>query len=183
MKRILACLGLIVLAVAILALLDGTRGGLAYFSPDTLEYRSQREFTILGGSLPLWRSRHRTSHVPIIAAAIVNGWIRPTNRPQRWDYVFHWNGAWKGGYSPVYDVFHRGDDHILERSLADPEWAKLYWGEGFGAYQSNVESERSLGRVILSLGWRTNSAEELKRTIRMIKIERGLPLDEAPSSK
>ncbi len=147
---------------------------MACFSPETLEYYTRSEYTILGGEIPLWRSFAQPSRREVIDVAVKNGWIEPvTTGEPRWDLVYHANAAWKDGHGPLYELLSRSDEAILEKSLSDPDWARVYWGEVFGALRSPNPVERDVGGHI-SQYWRCETADELRRQIAGVRGEFGL---------
>jgi len=81
-----------VVAVLIIGVLlgTGTRGGMGRFSPDTLEFQTRSEFTILNGAIPLYRSNWETSENELLTYIQKEGYVQPiaTDNP-RWETLFH----------------------------------------------------------------------------------------------
>jgi len=158
-----------VLAAALL-LLTGTRGGRAYFSPYTLEYKTQAEFAVLAGQFPIYLSTLKHTENDLVAFIQEEGYVTAVPAKfQRWELIFHWNQAWKDGDGPLYDVLIRHRPEIIEWSKADPERARIYWSEGFKCLRSESEVDVETGREILQLCWRCQSTQELRAQITTIK--------------
>jgi hypothetical protein len=155
-----------------LVTLTGTSGGLAYFSPYTLEYQTQLEFTIIWGALPVYRSQRRDADNELAAFLRQEGFmtsVRP--EAQRWELVFHWNHAWRDGYGPLYDVLIRHRREIIEWSQADPKRAQLYWSESFKHLRSDNKIDVLTGQLILISCWHSQSTQELREQIARVKKE------------
>jgi hypothetical protein len=153
-------------------LLTATSGGLAFFSPYTLEYKVQSEFAILGGEFPIYRSMRRDADNELVAYLRREGFVT-VEQPdvQRWELIFHWNRAWRDGYGPLYDVFVRQRREIIGWSKADPKRARIYWSEGFEHLRSDKKLEVWMGRQILVSCWRATSIQELHAQIAAVKKE------------
>jgi len=154
------------------ALLTSHRGGLAYFSAHTLEYRMQSERTFFATGIPFYRSIHNRVDNPLVAMLIDDGLVssQPDENDQ-WELVFHWNHSWRDGYGPLYGIFHRHRDAIIKWSRDNPECAKIYWSEGFRLLRSNNTIDVSTGHAILNHCWRITDLEEMHTAIRQIKAE------------
>jgi hypothetical protein len=161
-------LSLIALVVGCL-IFTGTRGGLEFFSPYTLELTTQSEFTV-AGAWPLYRSSRRPVSNEILTFVRDERFVVP--QPQangRQLVVFHWNEAWKDGYGPLYDVLHRYRDRVISWCKEDRQRAQLYWAEGFRYLRSENPADAEIGAAILSTCWRASSIEQLEKMIAGIK--------------
>ncbi len=161
-------LSIIVLA----AFLTGGRGGLGLFNPHTLQYRTQREFTIWFGAIPVYRSAFDDHERPLVRELIQREFIAPTTNRDRWDYVFHWNDAWKDGYGVWYDTLVRNDDQLLEWTKANPEMAKTFWSEAFDYMRSDSKVDQAIGERVLHEGWRVSDEASLRT--RIAETKRGI---------
>jgi hypothetical protein len=166
---------LIILAVSLAAILliavTGTRGGMSYFSPQTLKCYTRSEYTILGG-IPIWRSFAQPESPKIIEIAVSKGWLKPqTAETEKWELVFHWNNAWRDGETDIYGFLYKYDDAIIEWLEENPDLADRYWREGFQRYRSSDPETRYIGVRILNTAWRCKSMEELDREIKAIESE------------
>lgn len=164
-----------ILITCALILATGTRGGLTYFSPDTLEYETQSEFTVFNGTLPIYRS-HREPTDNALISYLGNSGLVAAQRPPtiRWMMVYHSNRAWNDGFGALYNVLVRDRQRIISWSQADPARARIYWTTGLQLLRSDVERERWAGEEILSSGYRCESIEELNSRISATRSEFGL---------
>ncbi len=153
-----------------LLLFTGTRGGLADFSPHTLKYQFRSEFTVCFGEWPVYRSAPHESENALVAFLVQERFVTPVEaQADRWEPIFHWNNAWRDGYGPLYDVFIRHRQEIIDWSKADRERARIYWSEGFKHLRSHRETDLWTGREILLRGWRCQSIPELTECIAVVK--------------
>lgn len=163
---VVACLVLGIL------LFFGTSGGLGHFSPYTLEYKIQSEFTIFGGEIPVYRSSPQNVENELATFIHEDGYVMPMQPEiQRWESIFHWNHAWKDGHGPLYDVFVRHRREIIAWSRANPERARIYWSEGFRHLRSSRKVDVWTGREILKSCWRSQTIPELRERIADVKKE------------
>jgi hypothetical protein len=172
-----------IIALSIVALilgclwLTGTRGGLEYFSPYTLQLTVQSEFTLLDGELPFYRSSSRPVDNALVSYVRDAGFVAPEKpTTDRQLLVFHWNRVWKDGDSELYGLLHSNREQIIEWCNEDPDRAKIYWSEGFRHLRANDQSNVYIGESILSNGWRAKSVDELKQQIASIERDAVRPL-------
>jgi hypothetical protein len=131
----------VTLLVGALIAVTSHRGGRAYFSPHTLEYRVQSERTIYATGVPIYRSAYRSVDHPLIEMLVTEGFVSPqAGDADRWEVIFHWNDSWRDGYGPLYDLFRRRNE-VIEWSRAHPEVAQIYWAEGFRYLRSRDERD------------------------------------------
>jgi hypothetical protein len=169
-KHAVAC-GIVLLVTAVVSI-TGTQGGLAWFSPFTIEYTTQREFTLLAGALPIYRSAPRGRHNEVAAMLHEEGFAAPTQLGDaRCELIFHENNAWRDGFGPLYDVFIRHRKQVIGWSKADRTRARLYWQEGLKHLRSHRQVDIWIGREILSTGWKSQKLAELEDRIVLIKHE------------
>lgn len=167
MNRLATIAFLFIIAVVGGLLGTATRGGRAYFSPDTLELRTQTEITLLFGKLPIYRSSLDLSDNAVLTYIRDERFVAPKpTAQQRWLLVFHQNGAWKDGFTYLYLPLYSHRDSILEWCREDRQRAELYWSKGFRYLRSENPNEVALGEQILAHSWRYGeSFEELKEEI------------------
>lgn len=179
MKRVLIPTGILLALIAALSASTFTRGGRGYFAPDTLEFQVQSEYTILGGKIPLFRSQRQSVTYPLLDYLQQSGYV-PTlpSPPRKWDEEFHWNFAWKDGYSDFLRVLTRRSHDFIEWSKADADRAKLYWSTYFRWRRSETERENSAAWNLLNLVHRPESLEELRSVIAEIETDFRLPHSE-----
>lgn len=159
-----------VMVVFGLLLMTGGTGGLGHFSPYTLEYTTQSEWTLFRGAVPIFRSFSQSVDNELVTILLEEGFVTPMETGEgRWELIFHWNDAWRGGDGGLYDVFVRHRREIIEWSKADRERARIYWREGFKYLRSQRKVDNSIGRAILTEGWRCESISELREKIEAMK--------------
>lgn len=167
---LLVKLGIGVCLTILILLTVGTPGGLAYFSPYTLEYNTQAEQTIFWGQVPVFRTFCHKTNNDLLTFIQEEGFVTPVQpQKQRWELVFHWNDAWKDGHGSLYSVLVRDRRRIIEWSQADRERARIYWTEGFKLLRSDRKADQAAGRGILVSGWFCQSIPDLQRQIDEIK--------------
>jgi hypothetical protein len=165
-------IGIVVLLIVGASLLASHRGGLAQFSPYTLEYCTQSERTFFATGIPFYRSNRERIENPLVAMLIEDGFVSPQpDRNDRWELIFHWNDKWRDGYGPLYDVFHRHRDEVILWSRNNRECASIYWSEGFRLRRSSNTMDVAAGKSILNHCWRITDPEEMRKTIQQIKAE------------
>jgi len=163
-------LGLLILFLGVV--LTGTSGGISYFSPYSLEVRSQEEFTIFSGEIPLYRSSPTYRTPELMEFLVKEGFAQPVEpERQRWLLFYHSNGAWKDGGTPLEYLMSRQRHDLIEWSLADRERAALYWSEGFRLLRSELKADVVAGGLLLSIGWHCETIEELREKIAAAREE------------
>jgi hypothetical protein len=172
MKRYGRVTVLVCCVALVLLLLTGTGGGLTQFSPSTLEYTTQSEFTLFGGRFPVFRSTPQGADNELVAFLREEGFVTPApTEDQRWELISHWNDAWRDGFGPLYDVFVRYRREIIQWSKADRERARIYWTEGFKYLRSGRKVDVWAGRDILRFCWRCQSIPELREQMLAVRKE------------
>jgi hypothetical protein len=172
MRKPLIITGIVVLLSVAAAFLSSQRGGLAHFSPHTLEYRTQSERTFFATGIPFYRSNHKQVDNPLVAMLIDDGFVSPQpDKTGRWELIFHWNNSWRDGYGPLYNIFHRHRDEIIKWSRNNRECAQIYWSEGFRLLRSNNTMDVAAGQAIIDSCWRINDPDEMRKSIQQIKTE------------
>src|SRR5690242_667998 len=137
---IICVLGILLVPGLLAGLLTGKRGGLGHFSPHTLEYTTQSEFAVLG--LPVYRSDRRPGSNELVDFLVEEGFVLPVqSQKQRWELVFHWNDAWRGGHGYLYHLLGRDRKELIKWSKADPQRARLYWSELFRLLRSERKAD------------------------------------------
>ncbi|MBM4072802.1 MAG: hypothetical protein FJ271_28325 [Planctomycetes bacterium] len=128
MKRLLW--GMLILACGYVAalLLLGSSGGRGFFSPDTLEYRSQSEILCRGTELPLFRGPSKYHEHELVKFLVDKGYwqAREVNSAQ-WIFLFQWNHMWRDGESSFHRQFFWKKAHWIEWTDKNPEEASRFW--------------------------------------------------------
>jgi hypothetical protein len=122
-KRCLAAaLCFLIIAGMYIAAATAGRGGRGFFSPDTLQYRTQSEWLLPLVNNPLYRSSYTYRQDPLVRYLVAEGyWTpRPTSDP-KWVVAFQWNNQWHDGQSLMYrEIAWRGQYWITwSRSNSD----------------------------------------------------------------
>jgi hypothetical protein len=154
-----------------LVVLTSQRGGIADFSPDTLETRSRSERTIFGTGIPIYRSEYDTQHYRIPKFLIDEGFVTPQpNETNLWIPLFHCNESWKDGYSALHYAIGRNPERVMDWSLKNRACAELYWSEGFELLRSPHRVDRQAGEEILRRCQRMDNIVEMRQVILEIKM-------------
>ncbi len=159
------------LASVILLSFTIQRGKISYFSPYTLQFQGQSEYTVLGGSIPIWRTSLEDYDSKILRYLRESEYIMPVNpKHNRWEIGE--SNAWTrdGGFDRHY-LLGRNNSSVIEWSKADPERARIYWSEGFKCVRSEDRVEVYIGEEILQQGWKAKSIPELLEKIATIRKE------------
>lgn len=178
MKRFRIALGLSFVLIAGLAT-TLTRGGRGYFAPETLEFEVQSEYTLVYGAISIYRSKRQAVSYPLLDYLRQSGHMQVLpGPPRKWDEEFHWNHAWKDGYSDFHRALTRRSDELIEWSQADPERARLFWSTFFRWKRSTVERENWAANDLLSALRRCRTVDEVRLNISEIETYNGLPHSE-----
>jgi hypothetical protein len=161
------------LALAGGAWLTGGRGGLGYFSPDTLEYRTQSEWTVAFGEVPVYRSRLAVRRNALLEMLQAEGYVVPiaTAEPH-WLCVMHWNDAWRYvNSSTVHKILMSRQEEMIAWTREYPACARVYWPEAFRLMRSDRVSDHELAGAILFGCCHCRTADEVEQCIAGIKTE------------
>jgi hypothetical protein len=163
-------IGIVTLALLVFLVSTVTRGGRAFFSPYSLDYKGQWEITVLGGSVPIYRSSLADSPNALVTMLRDERFATPMgadNHP--WELVYHANEAWKDGDGRLYDILVRYRSQLIEWSKADHERARVYWEEGFRLLRSDNKAEVRCGIEVLKSCWGYESVSDLQQAIAATK--------------
>jgi len=163
----------------VVALLTSQRGGLGYFSPYTLQYRTQSERTFFATGIPFYRSSYGYEDHPLISTLVREGFLSPqSDSADRWICVSHWNQSWKDGHGRLYSVLNRDIEEVLGWTRRNPKCAKILWSEGFRYLRSDDATQIRIGDAILSEGWRLfdriEDPDDMRKIIQRIVTENKL---------
>ncbi len=144
-------------------------GGVCKFSPDTAEFRYEREWILLGGNGPSFRSAPIRERGKLMEFLIAKQYIRPlaTDNP-RWLLVYHANPAWKDGQTYLYYGLLRNQVESIQWSEENPELAESFWATGFALLRANSREEQELGSVFMMRGRRYKTKAELEQFLEEI---------------
>lgn len=106
----------------------GSSGGRGFFSPDTLEYRSQSEVLCLGTEIPLIRGSFEYHEHELVKFLVNKGYWQPKEVDQpRWIALFHWNHMWRDGESSFHRQFFWKKTQWVDWTNKNPEEAAQFW--------------------------------------------------------
>ena len=167
MQKRIAIFVVFALTGCVLLYATSGRGGLGYFSPQTLEYCTQGERSIFG--IPIYRSLCEQHDNGLIRLLIDDGYVKPDHESTaHWETVFHWNDSWRDGEGWLYHMLIRNRDAMIDWTLAHPESAKIFWPELFRHLRS---TDPSGGRGLISLWREFDTPDEVREAIMQIETE------------
>jgi hypothetical protein len=164
-RTIVAICGSTVLVLYLAAATCG-RGGRGFFSPDTLECRTQSEWLIPLTRIPLYRGPGSTHRWPIVDYLVTQGWWAKadTSNP-RWLPTFQWNQQWNDGESQFHrELGWRGDAWITW-SNENPDMAKALWPKMLTALRQPGAASVSVAADLLFTAQHARSVEEFERLL------------------
>lgn len=122
--------GLLALVCAYFAVLmfSGSSGGRGYFSPNTLEYRTQSETLCLGTGIPLYRGPSEYHQHELVTLLVDKGYWRPKPvASPGWIPLFHHNSMWRDGESRFHRQLFWRKNEWIEWTNKNPEEAARFW--------------------------------------------------------
>jgi hypothetical protein len=127
-RRSVAVVLVILVVAAYVAGFAFGRGGRGFFSPDSLDNRTQSEILLPVAEMPLYRSSYQYHRYPLTDYLVAKGYWSPrATQSPRWVSTFHWNDQWRDGVAPFHkDLGWRGEDWI-KWSEAHPAIAADLW--------------------------------------------------------
>jgi hypothetical protein len=120
--------GLIGAVIVLPALLFG-RGGVGYWSPDSLEGYTQREYVTPIFHIPIYRSLRSLRRYELVDFLVAKGYWSPRKAAgtPRLLLMFRWNDLWKDGYSGIHREFTRSGPFWQEWTTSHPSAAAELW--------------------------------------------------------
>ena len=104
------------------------KGGRTFFSPDTLETKSQSETLLFLTSVPIYRSSYQYHRYELVDFLIAEGYWTPSAAPSpRWLGTNRSNAQWRDGQSPIHREFAWFADDWIAWTQAHPELAAVLW--------------------------------------------------------
>ena len=154
------------LLVIAVVLVTSERGGMARFSPHTLEYQIQIERTIFAIGVPFYRSGYKPVGNALVDLLVEEGFVTAhTGDPVRWEQIFHWNDSWRGGEGPLYGIFHQNRTAVVDWSRGHRESAQLYWTEVFKLLRSTNDRDVLIGLEVVRRCRGIEDVEEMRSSI------------------
>jgi hypothetical protein len=127
-RKSITALLLAVVAVAYVAGFAFGRGGRGFFSPDSLDNRTQSEILLPLTELPLYRSRYEYHRYPLTNYLVGKGyWSARAAESPRWVSTFHWNEQWHDGTAPFHKELGWRVQDWITWSEAHPDIAADFW--------------------------------------------------------
>ncbi len=128
LKRLIWGLLILIGGYVAALLLLGSSGRRGFFSPDTLEYRSQSEVLCRGTSVPLFRGPFEYHEHELVKFLVDKGYWQPKKiDSHRWIFLFQWNDMWRDGESSFHRQFFWKKAHWIEWTNKNPEGAARFW--------------------------------------------------------
>lgn len=104
------------------------RGGRGYFSPDTLDTKTQSEWLIPLTKIPVYRSSFEYHKNDLSQFLIDEEYWKPNEKENpKWISSFHWNMQWHDGESQLHRQLTSRSDDWITWTMANPQFAKLVW--------------------------------------------------------
>lgn len=124
-----------------------SRGGRGFFSPSTLETKTQSEYLICG--VPIYRSNFDVRQDDITTYLIAKGyWSPQAAESDRWIPTFHWNEQWRDGESSLQRALFWRHEFWINWSEENPEMAAELWPRVLRLLREN-DRRREFQAVIL----------------------------------
>lgn len=120
---------LLLAAVYLPAFLMG-RGGRGFFSPDTLQAKTQSELRFPFCDVSVFRGPFRYHTYELVDFLVAEEyWVPREVGEPKWVFTFHWNVRWHGGEAPFYKgLFCFGRERAWIRwSKEHPGIARDFW--------------------------------------------------------
>jgi hypothetical protein len=131
----------------------------AYFSPDTLESRSQVEFALVWGRLTI------SPPSELVQYLIEKGFWQPRQVAEpRWIEMSHINHRWRGGINPLHKelTWKRGWIEWIE---ANPTLAKALWPRVLTILRENTDAPSWRAVVVMSVARSAKNVGEFERLL------------------
>jgi hypothetical protein len=138
---------------------SGSRG---FFSPDTLETRTQRELLLPMTELPLFRSRYEVHRYKLVDYLVAKGyWAPNAAATPRWLPVFHYNEQWRDGHSNFHSQssWTMKSQQWIDWSEENPEVASELWPRVLAVLRSGNEDAVEYASYLM---WDARESESLE---------------------
>lgn len=159
-------LGFGIAVIAFLLCAPRSSGGRQFFSPDSLEVRSQTEDLLRGTEIPIYRSRYSYGRSELTAFLIENGyWQASRSVKPRWILMNHWNSQWSDGHSPLLRELSWRATEWAEWSKTHPDLAAVVWPLILETIRSDDERRRANAVALLEHARRSDNIAEFRKTL------------------
>ena len=160
LRRHLLLVSAIFVVAIFLLCVNWSDGGRGFFSPDTLDCRTQSEMLFPGTKIPIYRSTYDYHRYELVEYLIAEGYWSPveTTSP-RWFATFHWNRQWRDGTSDFHRAFGWRSEEWIQWTKDHPEIAAKLWPVVLDALRTPTEPDVSRAQSLLFIA---NLAATLK---------------------
>ena len=117
------------------------RGGLHYFSPDTLDSYSQSEVLLIFTELPIYRSSRSTHRYKLVQYLINQGYWSPIAQSGPSIVTSKWNMQWRDGQSDFHRQFAWYADQWIAWTQQFPEVADELWADVLSLLRQDSSNE------------------------------------------
>jgi len=159
-RRCVAVLCVAAVGAAYVGAFTAGRGGRGFFSPDTLQYRTQSEALLPLTEIPLFRSPYGYHQPPLIQYLVAEGlWVpRAAPRP-RWFHAFRWNRQWRGGTNELHKELSWRGQTWVDWSKQHPDVAAEMWPLLLNTLRADEPEWISEGRAWWLMHWARKSRD------------------------
>lgn len=143
------------------------RSGRIYFSPDTLDTKSQSEILLpFTTDVSIYRSQFEYYRWPLAEYLVQKGYWSPrTAKEPTWLLTYHWSDQWKDGNTDLERNLAWKRQFWMEWSDEHPELAKVVWPWVLKALRTdNVDREDFVSLLLWNVR-RSNSVEEFQSLV------------------
>ena len=106
------------------------RGAIAFFSPDSLECRSQSEVLLPFTRFTLYRSGYSYHKYDLVSFLEKEGYWAPSESSEPcWIQTYRWNQQWRDGQSSLHRELGWNGKEWIEWTRANPDLARLLWAD------------------------------------------------------
>src|SRR5262245_29715665 len=100
-----------------------------YFSPDSLEFRTQSDLRFFGTDVSWFRSPYKYHNQRLVDFLIGKGYWKPSESTsaRRWIFLFHSSEMWRDGENWLHRSLFWKSDFWIEWSIKHPDTAAQFW--------------------------------------------------------
>ena len=156
------------------------KGGRGFFSPDTLETKTQSEWLLPLIHVPLYRSSFSYSRDKLVDYLVQEGYWKPaveTGTP-RWILSFQWNQLWRDGESFLHRELAWRSAEWMDWSRENPRIAERLWPGVLDALRTPDGPNERRAEILLRHAQMAPSLKEFEE--RLFKLD-GITLNSARS--
>ena len=112
-------------------------GGIVWFSPDTLKFKTQSEVLLPSTRVPIFRSQTEYRQEPdkLVQFLVANGyWSRVEPETPRWIVTYHDNEQWRVARHPLFGHPYRW----IEWTEKNPDLARVMWPRVLSLFRRGI---------------------------------------------